>query len=139
MLSVYLYDGPESVRIRLVGELASADVGGVEATWVTARSATRGRKVVFDLSELRGADSRGRGFLQEAAATGALFVTATPEGEASVETIPRIGMRVLPPPRLTAWAFVRCWWGRAFRVVQPSIRRCIACGCAVRKIWEPGG
>ena len=116
MLTVYLHDGPESLRIQLIGELAGPDVVTVEGTWVTARSTARHRKVIFDLCGLRGADSVGRGFLKKVAATGAAFLTANAEGEWSVKTPSHLEVRGFRAPRPGAGELLQSWWARARRM-----------------------
>ncbi len=135
MFSVYLHDDPESLRIQLIGDFAGPAVAEARSVWLTARSAAAGRKIVFDLAELRIADTEGILLLEHAAAEGGLFITATSAGEATLATFSGLSASVLPAPRLKTTDTMRCWWGRLFGSVQPSIRKCLACGCMLRKLW----
>lgn len=136
MLTVYLHDGPEVLRIQLVGDLSAGDMGAAEAAWTRARSAARGRGMVIDLSEVGAIDAPGEDLLKRAAVGGVDFVTAGLTAESLIQTISDGVPRMLPRPRLTAARTLRCWFGRAFRLVQPSIQKCLACGCVIRKAWH---
>ena len=136
MLTVYLHDGPEVLRIQLVGDLSAKDVGAAKAAWTRARSAARGRGVVVDLSEVGAIDAMGEDLLKRAVVAGAHFVTASSAAESLILAISGGMPKMLPSPRLTPAQAVRCWLSRAFGLVQPSIRKCLACGCRIRKLWH---
>jgi len=112
------------------------DVSAVEAAWIRGQSLASGRVVVFDVSEVGLIDSEGEDLLKRAGAAGVDFVTAGSAAESLIQAISDSIPKVLPPPRLTVARTVRCWFGRAFRLVQPSVRKCLACGCMIRKVWH---
>jgi hypothetical protein len=135
MLTVYLHDGPDALRFRLIGELEGAGATDFGQSWKTASSTLRGRAVVIDLSDVSGIDGEGRSLLKRLAQNRAQFITASPLTETWISEIADRDPSLLASPRLSLIRRLWCLVLNCCRSAQSAAARCIRCCQPARKIW----
>lgn len=107
----YIHDGAEACRFQLIGELAETDIPELDGCWRTVRTIVAGRKLVFDLRELRTVDEQGKQWLAGMATEGAIFIP---------ESYLRTGLAPQTAPQATnSGAFAKLIaWLRGSRVLS---------------------
>ncbi len=89
VLRITLHDSVKTTTFKLEGKLAGAWVRELELAWVTASSASGGRKLVVDLAQVDFIDAAGKELLARMHAGGAGLLPGGPWSRAVVEQIAR--------------------------------------------------
>jgi outer membrane protein TolC len=87
MLRITLHDSSKATTLKLEGKLAGPWVRELEECWLTAVSASGGRPMIMDLTEVSFIDEEGRELLARMHARGVEMLASTPLNRAIVDRI----------------------------------------------------
>jgi len=73
-LQYYIHDGPDALRIQLMGVISEGDTRRIEQVWHTASSSIFGRSPIIDITFVTGLDAAGRAMLLQWRQAGAHFI-----------------------------------------------------------------